>query len=67
MEISIPLDSKITNKSIKNIDISKDILIVMIKRNGNIIIPNGSTVIRPEDVLVITGNNLDELENLSEI
>ncbi|CEH33745.1 potassium/proton antiporter [Romboutsia lituseburensis] len=67
MEISIPLDSKIANKSIKDIDIPKDILIVMIKRKGNIIIPNGSTVIRPEDVLVITGNNLDELDNLSGI
>ncbi|WP_270942185.1 potassium/proton antiporter [Romboutsia lituseburensis] len=66
MEISIPLDSKIANKAIKDIDIPKDILIVMIKRKGNIIIPNGSTVIRSEDVLVITGNNLDELDNLSE-
>ncbi|MPN22228.1 K(+)/H(+) antiporter NhaP2 [bioreactor metagenome] len=66
IEVSVTEDCRLVNKSIMDADIPEDILIVMIKRNGDVLVPNGSTVIRSEDVLVITGNNLDELDNLSE-
>ena len=45
-------------------NIPEDILIVMIKRHGEVIIPNGSTNILPQDVLVVTGNNFDGLDDL---
>ena len=36
----------------------------MIKRKGEVLIPNGSTSILPQDTLVIAGNNFDGLSNL---
>ena len=36
----------------------------MIKRNGEVIIPNGSTVILDGDILVITANNEEEIDSL---
>lgn len=41
---------------LKKLDISRQSLIVMIKRNGRVIIPNGNTVIKPDDVLVMYTN-----------
>ena len=63
-EISISDKSNIVNKSIKEANLSKDILIVMIKRDGEILIPNGSTIILTDDILVITSNNIEEVDNL---
>ena len=63
-EISISDKSNIVNKSIKEANLSKDILIVMIKRDGEILIPNGSTIILADDILVITSNNIEEVDNL---
>lgn len=64
MEITIDNSSGIANRAIMDSNIPEDILIVMIKRNGEVLIPNGSTNILPEDVLVIAGNNFDELDKL---
>ena len=64
MEITIDNSSSIANKAIMDSNIPEDILIVMIKRKGEVLIPNGSTDILPQDVLVIAGDNFDELNNL---
>ncbi|CEO06096.1 potassium/proton antiporter [Paraclostridium sordellii] len=64
LEITVDCDSGIANKTIMDSNIPEDILIVMIKRNGEVIIPNGSTNILPQDVLVVTGNNFDGLDDL---
>ena len=64
MEISISKNSKIANKSIKDSILTEDILIVMIKRKDKVIVPNGNTVIMPEDILVVTANNLKNIENM---
>lgn len=64
MEIYVNDKSNIVNKSIKNSNIADDILIVMIKRKDKVIIPNGNTIIMPEDILVITGNDLRSMENM---
>ena len=45
-------------------NINKDILIVMIKRNDKVIVPNGNTVIKPKDILVVTANDFEEVESL---
>jgi len=61
MEVNITAESKLVNKCIADADISEDILIVMIKRNGKTILPKGTTIIEKGDVLVFTGDNLEEL------
>ena len=64
MEISVGNHSKIVNKSIKDSNITDDILIVMIKRKDKVIIPNGNTVVIPGDILVVTANDLSDVENM---
>ncbi len=66
-EFSIETKSSLINKTIKDANIPYDVLIVMIKREGEVIVPNGNTVILPEDILVVTSNNMDEIENLLSI
>lgn len=63
-EVSVEERSILVNKSIKEAEIPDDILIVMIKRKGEILVPNGNTVILPGDILVITSNNMEEIETL---
>lgn len=64
-EVTISDNSKIANKSIMDSNIPQDLLIVMIKRKGEVLIPNGATNILPQDVLVITGNDFDGLNDLN--
>ena len=44
---------------LKKLDISRQSLIVMIKRNGRVIIPNGNSIIKPDDVLVMYTNKYE--------
>lgn len=52
-EIEISHDHDWIDKPIKDLDLSENTLIVMIKRNGNTIVPNGNTVILQNDILVL--------------
>ena len=61
IEVNITPDSKLVNKSIADADISEDILILMIKRRGKTIVPKGVTIIEDGDVLVVTGDNLEQI------
>lgn len=63
-EVSIEEKSGLINKSIKDADIPEDVLIVMIKRKGEVVVPNGNTIINSGDILVITSNNIEEIEEL---
>ena len=63
-EVSVEEKSGLINKSIKDADIPDDVLIVMIKRKGEVLVPNGNTIINPGDILVITSNNIEEIEEL---
>ncbi len=64
MEFTVDKESSLAYKSIIESNIPNGILIVMIKREGNVVIPNGSTILLPEDILVVTGNDFEELDNL---
>lgn len=44
---------------LKKLDISRQSLIVMIKRNGRVIIPNGNSIIKPDDILVMYTNKYE--------
>ena len=60
-EFSVEENSSLINKSIKDANIPDDVLIVMIKRKGEVLVPNGNTIILPEDILVVTSNNMSEV------
>ncbi|WP_434797078.1 potassium/proton antiporter [Terrisporobacter vanillatitrophus] len=66
IEILITEDSNLANKTIMDSNIPEDILIVMVKREGDVFVPNGSTKILPGDILVVTGNNFDNLRMYQE-
>lgn len=61
LEYNVSKSSKWMNKTIMDAEIPDDILIVMIKRNGQVIVPKGSTEILEKDILVLSGNNLNEV------
>lgn len=64
VELPILEDSLWLNKSINQINLPSNILIVMIKRNNNIIIPKGNTVIKKDDILVLNGLNIEKVQKL---
>jgi len=59
IEVTIDKDSNWANKTIKDAKIPLEILVVMIKRQGNAIVPKGSTVIYPGDTLVLSGPDFE--------
>lgn len=61
LEYNVSKSSKWMNKTIMDAEIPDDILIVMIKRNDQVIVPKGSTEILEKDILVLSGNNLNEV------
>lgn len=63
LELNITKDNKWINKAIMDANIPEDILIVMIKRNNSVIVPKGSTIIKPGDTLFLGGNNIEKLIN----
>lgn len=52
-EIEVSLESDCINKSVKDLPLPPSTLIVMIKRNDNVIVPNGNTIIKLGDTLVL--------------
>lgn len=61
IEVNIDDDSKWAGKSIMDSNIPEDILIVMIKRKEQVLVPKGSTVIKRGDTLVLSGDRIEEL------
>lgn len=60
MEVKIEGNCKLINKSIMDANIPEEILIAMIKREGEIIIPKGASIIKEGDILVVVGNCLED-------
>ena len=52
-EHNISKDSQWCNKAIGELDIPKDMLIAMIIRDGGTVIPNGQTVLKENDKVVM--------------
>lgn len=61
LEVNITKDSKWVNKTIMDANIPEEILIVMIKRKNNILVPKGSTTIKEGDILVLSGKDIEYL------
>ncbi len=65
-EIEIEENSPVAGKRILDIGFPRAALIALIKRKGRFITPNGSTVIEPNDILVIIAENTESLRNVYE-
>jgi cell volume regulation protein A len=61
-EIEVTEDSFASNRPIVEIDFPKAGLIVMIKRQGKYLMPNGSTVLLPGDLLTVMANGDETME-----
>ena len=42
-----------SNQTLKQISLDKGSLVIMIKRNDKSIIPDGNTIVLPEDLLIV--------------
>ena len=63
-EIIIDPNCSYIGKSIMQLAIPKEVLIVMIHRNGNTITPNGSTILHPLDKLLIVSDSRHSIEEV---
>lgn len=61
LEVNVTEKSKWANKTIMDANIPEEILIVMIKRKNNILVPKGATIIKAGDILVLSGSNIKQL------
>lgn len=64
VEVSIPEDCPQANKRIVEIGFPRNALIVMIERNKQYITPNGNTIIKPGDNLLIMTNSARDLDTI---
>lgn len=62
-ELVIEENSPWADKMIMDAEIPEEILVVMIKRENEVITPKGSSMIKKGDTLVLTGNNLNLLKD----
>lgn len=57
LELNIPEGSSMADKAIMDLDLLPGILIVMIRRDGKMITPVGTTVLKMNDTLMLSGDN----------
>lgn len=62
LEIEIEENAEVIGKSIMDLNIPDDILIVMISRNNKVITPKGGTIIKANDKIIFAGNKEQLLE-----
>jgi len=61
-EIIINPDSQVCNKSLKELDIPRDCILISVIRNEEVIIPNGFTVLQGGDVVIAVSSQEDQQE-----
>ncbi|HPA87704.1 MAG TPA: potassium/proton antiporter [Bacteroidales bacterium] len=66
-EIVIDETSKAAGKRVLDLGFPRAALIALIKRKGRFVTPNGSTVIEPDDILVILAENAESLRQVHEV
>lgn len=63
-EIGIPQSNKVVGKKIVDIEFPKSAIIAMIKRDNKYITPNGSTVIKADDVLIVLSESKNGIKEV---
>lgn len=61
-EITIPQDSHVAGKCVKDLKIPNDCILMSIIRKNQVIIPNGYTVIQPWDIIIAVSKNINKAE-----
>jgi len=61
-EIVISPDSQVCSKSLKELDIPRDCILISVIRNEEVIIPNGFTVLQGGDVVIAVSSQEDQQE-----
>ena len=61
-EINIFPDSHVIDKSLKDLEIPKGCIFISVIRGKKVIIPNGFTVLHPDDVLLTVSSNENQKE-----
>ena len=63
LEYAIKATDSWAGKTIMEADIPDEVLVVMVKRGEEVIVPKGSTTIQPGDILVLNAANFSSLMN----
>jgi len=65
-ELKVPKSSAAAGKQIVDLGLPNDVLIIMLRRNGNLLIPSGKTTLEPDDMLLVLSNSgsLDALQSI---
>lgn len=66
VEVDMALDSPAVNKKIVDLNFPKTALIVMINRDGKYLTPNGNTVLKPNDKLMVLAETRESLSEALE-
>ena len=63
--MDIPKEHTWCNRKIKDIILPPQTLIVLLKRNGENIIPNGDTLLLPEDTLILSAISPEQVDGIT--
>ncbi|MDQ2085713.1 NAD-binding protein [Herbivorax sp. ANBcel31] len=61
-EIVITHESPVCNRTLKDINIPKDCVLISVIRNEEVIIPNGFTVLKEGDYIIAVSSSKDQME-----
>lgn len=64
IQFSVPAAHPWNGKAVKDIQLPPDSLLVLLTRGDKRLIPNGNTVVREGDMLVLSGNSTDKVDGV---
>lgn len=65
IQLTIPVTHEWCNQSLKDLTLPPETLIVLLKRAGENIIPDGNTVLQEKDVLILSATTPDQVEGVT--
>lgn len=65
IQLTIPATYEWCNQSLKDLTLPPETLIVLLKRAGENIIPDGNTVLQEKDVLILSATTPDQVEGVT--
>ena len=65
IQLTIPATHEWCNQSLKDLTLPPETLIVLLKRAGENIIPDGNTVLQEKDVLILSATTPDQVEGVT--
>lgn len=65
IQLTVPKNHAWCGRSLKELQLPPETLIILLKRNGQNIIPNGNTVLEEKDVLILSATSPDRVEGIT--